>query len=113
MLDKRIAHLPPIDFRYGWNLSSVSDQLKLFHLLCELNVTTLFASPTCAPWGSNSRNLQTPEYREVRRLEEEPALEFLAAACFVQILKGGKYIVENPAFSDIFYAESSEETATL
>ena len=104
--EKKIGHLPPIDYRYGWSLSRFEDQLKFLYGLLVMGVTTLFASPSCHPWGANSRG--TPEKeRSAKRQKERPSLMFLAMCCFLQVLMGKAYKLENPAYSDIFTSEES------
>ena len=100
--DDNITHLPPIDYRYGWDLSNEKHQYLLLNTLLSVEVNSVFISPTCAPWGSNSKSLQAAEYREARRAEQRPCLSFLAVVCLIQIILGRKYFIENPAFSDIF-----------
>ena len=99
--DHHVSHLPPIDYWYGWNLSKREHQVQLLDALLTVGVGTLFASPNCAPWGNNSRSMPK-RYREEKRAEETPTLQFLAVACFFQALLNRKYIVENSAYSDIF-----------
>ncbi len=99
---EHVSHLPPLDYRYGWNLSNVIHQSIAIRCLLSIRVETLFASPNCAPWGNNSRCL--PKDVKVRKREEETlTLTFLAAACFIQHLLYRKYILENSAYSDIFH----------
>ena len=78
---EKISHLPPIGYRYGWNLSIREHQELLLDALLTVGVETLFASPNCAPWGNNSRSMSS-DYREGKRAEETPTLQFLAVACF-------------------------------
>jgi hypothetical protein len=95
------SHHPPIDYRYGWNLSMRAHQLTLLFRLLVQPVDLLFASPNCAPWGQDSR-ASSEENREQRRAGETDTLIFLAIACFFQILLGRQDIVENSGYSDIF-----------
>ena len=46
-----ISHFPPIDYRYGWNISNSDHQLLLVKGMLSVGVDTLFASPNCAAWG--------------------------------------------------------------
>jgi hypothetical protein len=96
-----VSHNPPIDYRYGWNLSKVAHQLQLLSSLLSYGTDCLFASPDCAPWGNDSRSSSEAQ-RSQRRACETSTLKFLATACFFQILLGRKYIIENSAHSDIF-----------
>ena len=43
-----------------------------------------------------------PDALAAKRGLETPFLEFLAVCCFIQILLGRRYLLENPAYSDIF-----------
>ena len=95
-----VPHFPPIDYRYGWNLSRREHQMTLLNCLLTQGVDCLFASPNCAPWGNNSR-ASSEEYREKKRAEETATLTFLAVACIFQILLGRKYLIENSGYSDI------------
>ena len=101
--EQQISHLPPIDYRYGWNLSKREHQVLLLDAQLTVGVQALFASPNCAPWGSNSRSMNS-EYRIAKREEENPTLLFLAVACFFQVLLNRKYLIENSAYSDIFHS---------
>jgi len=92
--NSEVPHHPPIDYRYGWNLSNADHQLLLLKSLLKQGTDCLFASPNCAPWGNDSRAV-SEEKRTERRSKETPTLAFLAVACIFQILLGRKYIVEN------------------
>ena len=64
------THLPPIDYRYGWNLSKHTHQQQLLDIQVTVGIDTLFAAPDCSPWGNNSR--ATPkELRDERRAEQK------------------------------------------
>ena len=78
---KQVSHLPPIDYRYGWNLADRNHQKLVLEALLTVGVSTLFASPNCAPWGANARS-SPPEVRNAKRAEETITLQFLAVACF-------------------------------
>ena len=98
---REISHLPPIDYRYGWNMSRPEQQKTLMSGLIAARVTTLFVAPNCAPWGSQTRSMPA-ETLAAKRDEETIFLTFLCAACFVQVLLGCNYIIENSGYSDIF-----------
>ena len=98
---KGVSHLPPVDFRYGWNTGRIEDQILIMDVLLSSGVQTLFASPNCAPWGNHTRSLPRDILAAKRQLEE-PSLQFLAAGCLAQVLQGRRYLVENSAHSDIF-----------
>jgi hypothetical protein len=100
-LDQGFSHLPPLDYRYGWNLSKHQHQEKALDALLSVGVSCLFASPNCAPWGNNSRS-SPADQRAAKRAEESSTLQFLAVACFFQVLLGRQYIIESCAYSDIF-----------
>ena len=95
------SHLPPIDYRYGWNISKIKHQALLLQAMLVIGVDCLFASPNCAAWGQDSRSV-TESKRTERRAKETPTLIFLAFACLIQVLLGRKYIIENSGYSDIF-----------
>ena len=48
---KQMTHLPPIDHRWGWHVGRYADQLRLLILQVLIGCGTLFASPSCHPWG--------------------------------------------------------------
>ncbi len=48
--EKKVSHHPPIDYRYGWNMSRRARQLILLFRPLIQPVDLLFASPNCAPW---------------------------------------------------------------
>ena len=81
--EKEVPHLPPVDFRYGWDIGREADQVTLLIGLLENIVRELFASPNCAPWGNHTRGLQAAVLDAKRREEDEP-LKFLAICCFLQ-----------------------------
>ncbi len=62
--DQQVDHLPPIDYRYGWNLAKHEHQVKLLDTLLSVGVQTLFASPNCAPWGNHTRGLPLQQRNE-------------------------------------------------
>ena len=62
--DSEIPHLPPIDYRHGWNSSKSEHQLTLLKSLVMQGTDCLFAPPSCAPWGTIPVRLRC---RNVRR----------------------------------------------
>ena len=101
MLDEGYSHLPPLDYRYGWNLSKHQHEVIALDTLLGVGVSCLFAAPNCAPWGNNSRSAPEAQRTE-RRAYEIPTLQFLAVACLFQVLLGRQYIIESCAYPDIF-----------
>ena len=79
--DQKVEHLPPIDYRYGWNLSRREHQIQLLDAVITVGVGSLFASPNCAPWGNHTRSLPKAQL-EQKRAEETSTLRFLTVACF-------------------------------
>jgi hypothetical protein len=88
---KKIPHLPPIDYRYGWNLSKREHQLKLLKAQLKVGTDCFFASPNCAPWGNDSRAV-TAQKREERRGKETNTLAFLAVACIFSFFSTGSIL---------------------
>jgi len=78
---------PPVDYRYGWNMSKGTQQKALMQGLIIASGSTLFVSPNCAPWGNQTRSLPS-ETLAAKRAEDILFLTFLCAACFVQVLLG-------------------------
>ena len=52
---ENVSHLPPVDHRWGYHLGRFADQLKILYVFLVYGCEVLFASPTCTPWGNNSR----------------------------------------------------------
>ena len=101
-----VQHLPPVDYRFGWSLRRFGDQIRLLFGLLFLGTQMLFIAPNCSPWGNNSRAL-APSARTAARQDELTMLTFVALCCFLQELLGRRYLLENPAGSDIFDSEES------
>ena len=100
--DQRVSHMPPVDHRWGWDLGRVRDQLiALWMLLCG-GCKTLMTAPTCTPWSSNAKGWNIEEKQQQRALERG-TLCFLAVMCFIQVILGRAYLIENPSHSDIFH----------
>ena len=49
--DNHVSHLPPIDYRYGWNLPKREHQVVLLDALLTVGVEALFASPSLCTLG--------------------------------------------------------------
>ena len=98
-----MSHLPPLDYRYGHNLGHWRHQLTALFCLFVFPVDVLWSSPTCTPWSVNARQWQA-ETRDAQRQEEALTLQFLAIACFVQLVLGRDFIIEQPKGSDLFEA---------
>ena len=94
-----VAHLPPIDHRWGWHTGRDEDQLRLTISQVWVGYRTLCASPACHPWGSNSRS-NSEKNREETRNGEALSLQSLARMCLVQVTVGRAYVCEQPEGSD-------------
>ena len=93
--------MPPLGFRYGWNLAREQDQLIVLTGLFVLSTSLLVGAPTCSPWSANS--WQWPvEVREARRSAGVPGLLFLEACVFTQWLMGRSSLAEQPVPSVTF-----------
>ena len=100
-----LTHLPPLDYRWGHNLSHWFHQVHALWCLLLFPVNVLFASPTCTPWSTNARQW-SPEKREALRGHEALTLRFLTICFFIQSLLGRSWMVEQPAGSDMFRASA-------
>ena len=96
-----VAHLPPIDMRYGWYTGRRTDQAIIVHSLLQVGVMCLFAAPNCALWGNMVHGMP-PDRLAERRERDGPALRFLAMCCFLQFLMGRHFMIENSGASKIF-----------
>ena len=90
-----VSHLPPIDYRWGFNLSRGTRQLTTPFVFLTVGVRTLFLSPDCFPWGAPSRSWGR-EKRVQERSKQFLALRFLAVLCFLQVLFGRAYMSGQP-----------------
>ena len=100
-----LLHLPPVDHRWGFHVGRFADQLHLLWALLVYGCEVLFASPTCTPWGNNSRGWERTKLRK-ERAAEGLSLQFLTVLCFLQVVMGRSYMIENPRGSDL-YEESA------
>ena len=96
-----IPHLPPQDLRWGNNLGFWVHQVTALWVLLVYPVDVLFGSPNCTPWSNNARQWPEEE-RQRQRNREGLTLQFLAVCCFIQMLLGRSYLLEQPAGSDMF-----------
>ena len=96
-----VSHLPPVDYRWGWDLGRARDQLISLWLLLCCGCRTLFCSPTCTPWSANSKAWEA-DTREHQRGLENMSVQFVTVMCLLQAILGRWYMVENPTPSDIF-----------
>ena len=93
--------LPPVDYRYGYDLAREADQRVLLRGLLHCHVQLLVAEPTCTPWSSWS-SMWSADKRDSYRLKEIPVLWFLVLACLTQYILGDFFIIENGRWSAIF-----------
>ena len=86
------------------------DQVIILYCLFEVGVGVLFMSPSCGPLGANSRALPYDQKADERK-KQEGTLMFLALCALVQHLLMKMYLLENPAFSELFTATESPMSA--
>ena len=96
-----LSHLPPVDHRWGFHMGRIGDQQKLLYSLLVSGCDVLFAAPTCTPWGGHARSWDAFQ-RKAQRLAQARTLQFLGAACVIQMILGKTYVIENPHGSDIW-----------
>ena len=96
-----MAHLPPVDLRYGWHTHRRANQESILYGILIVGVLCVTAAPNCALWGTTTANM-SKELLQLRREKEGPGLQFLGLVCFLQYLMGRHYIVENSGASQIF-----------
>ena len=99
--ERRMAHLPPVDLRYGWFTHRRTDQELILYGVLVIGVQCVTAAPNCALWGTMTANMDK-DLLHARRQQEEPGLFFLALVCFLQYLMGRLFIVESSGASKIF-----------
>ena len=98
---RRMAHLPPVDLRYGWYTHRPADQELILHGILVVGVQCVTAAPNCALWGTMTANMDKDRLL-ARRQQEEPGLCFLAMVCVLQYLMGRLFIIESSGASKIF-----------
>ena len=98
---EEVSHLPPVDHRWGFHVGRFADQLRLLYVFLVYGCEVLFASPTCTPWGSNSRSWDKGKLRR-ERAAEGLTLQFLTLLCFLQVVMRRSYLIENSKGSDMF-----------
>ena len=96
-----VSHLPPIDRRWGWDLSYGRHQVRALVGLIAIGAMVLHASPTCTCWSGHSRGW-TPAKRQAARDDQHSTLQFLSAASTIQYCLGRDFLIENPAHSQIW-----------
>ena len=93
--------LPPIDHRWGFHMGTKPIQEKLLYTLLVYGTDLLFGSPTCTPWGGHARSWDENNRAEQRQAQGR-TLDFLCAACVIQLCLGRHFVLENPHGSDIW-----------
>ena len=99
--DAHMDHLPPIDHRWGFHMGTKPVQEKLLFTQLVYGTDVLFAAPTCTPWGGHARGWDAAN-RDAQRLAQSRTLQFLGAACVVQLCLGRHFVLENPHASDLW-----------
>ena len=98
---RKMTVLPPIDHRWGFHMGTKPTQEKLLYTLLVYGTDLLFGSPTCTPWGGHARSWDE-ENRAEQRQAQGRSLDFLGAACVIQLCLGRHFVLENPHGSDIW-----------
>ena len=102
--EEKISHLPPVDRRWGYHVGCFADQMHMMYALLIYGCKVFFASPTCTPWGNNSRGWDKQKLRR-ERASEGLSLQFPTVLCLLQVIVGRSHIIEGPKGSDM-YTES-------
>ena len=71
-----VACLPPIDYRYGWNIRDPEHQRKYKKMVDTLLPFCSLFSISCTPW-SQSNTTRTIEELEADRNKERPIIDWL------------------------------------
>ena len=85
----------------GFHMGTRSVQEKLLYTQLVYGTDVLFASPTCTPWGGHARSWDAAN-RHKQRHAQSRTLQFLGAACVIQLCLGRHFVLENPHGSDIW-----------
>ncbi|CAE7565107.1 TY4B-J, partial [Symbiodinium sp. KB8] len=94
---------PPVDKKYGWDLSRPKDQKNLLGWIkkCQPDLVTL--DPPCGPWcGQSSEGLRQDELWERRRLQL-PFWRLVAEVWRLQDEAGTLVVVTQPALSQAMH----------
>ena len=95
--DRVAAHRSQMGFPHGHQTNSG----KLLYTLLVYGTDLLFGSPTCTPWGGHARSWDENNRAEQRQAQGR-TLDFLCAACAIQLCLGRHFVLENPHGSDIW-----------
>ena len=92
---------PPIDYRYGWDVSYAPHQELLQKCQAEFQPVHLFASPSWNQWTEHSA-VKDKHLRDVERRNDLPSLQYLSEVMGVQHLQNRGFTVEQPLGSAMF-----------
>ncbi|CAE7404059.1 unnamed protein product, partial [Symbiodinium necroappetens] len=92
---------PPIDYRYGWDVSYAPHQELLQKCQAEFQPVHLFASPSWNQWTEHSA-VKDKHLRDVERRGDLPSLQYLGEVMNIQHLQNRGFTVEQPLGSAMF-----------
>ena len=92
---------PPIDYRYGWDISYAPHQALLQRCHDVFAPQHIFASPSWDLWFP-STSAKDPQLRDSARREDLPALQFMSEVLLSQHMKDRGFLVEQPHSSKMF-----------
>ena len=103
MRSKQKGHRPgpPIDYRYGWDLSNPDHQSMVRAGIDHGKPEVLVIAADSRLWSWTGPRLQATE-RAAQQEAEHNYLAFLASLCDMQVKAGRSFVLENPAGSSIF-----------
>ena len=91
---------PPVDLRNGFDLGTRKGQAYAMNIILKQEPEVVYMSPVAGPWCTWS-NSKTDEQRHYDRQKVLPMVRFCAQVAVHQMLKGRKFIIENPQHSSI------------
>ncbi|CAE7471514.1 unnamed protein product, partial [Symbiodinium necroappetens] len=92
---------PPIDYRYGWDVSYAPHQELLQKCQAEFQPVHLFASPSWNQWTEHSA-VKDKHLRDVERRGDLPSLQYRSEVMNIQHLQNRGFTVEQPLGSAMF-----------
>ena len=96
---------PPVDLRNGFDLGTRKGQAYAMNIILKQEPEVVYMSPVAGPWCTWS-NSKTDEQRHYDRQKVLPMVRFCAQVAVHQMLKGRKFIIENPQHSSIWWTHA-------
>eukprot|EP00959_Pyramimonas_sp_CCMP1952_P359053 7518188-Pyramimonas_sp.AAC.1 len=94
--------LPPVDYRYGWDLHQEDHQQQFLELYHAFRKKFTMLELYCRPWSQSNKNTEPTELEHRRNLGR-PLLSWTAKVVAPEVERtGGQLVLENPSKSAIW-----------